>query len=119
MNLYCLKTKSINHNYYVVAEHPTQAQEYLKNMLDLANYDFSSNRETIEISLIAKQVVGWKGKPCISDVNNLLIVENEKEKMETWIRCGYEEAIDVVLNKLHLNIGAEDKMKIVNTLKNK
>lgn len=85
MNLYELKTKSCSHTFYVVAEHPTQAQEYLKRMLDLANYDFTENRETIEIKFVAKLVTvhGWNGKPNFNEGNNFLIVhEFGKEKPE-------------------------------------
>ena len=59
----------------MVAEHPTQAQDYLKRMLDLADYDFSDNRKTIEIKFVAKLVTecGWNGKPNFNEGANLLI----------------------------------------------
>lgn len=79
MNLYLIKTKSIRHNYYVVAEHPTQAQEYLKKLLDLAGYDFSANRDAIEITLMAELVTekDWNGYPDFHEGNNLLIAKEE------------------------------------------
>ena len=79
MNLYLLETKSYNHQYYVVAEHPTQAQEYLKKMLDLATYDFSDNRVTIKITFIAKLVTekDWNGKPNFNVGANLLMAKEE------------------------------------------
>lgn len=85
MNLYQLKTKSYNHTFYVAAEHPTQAQDYLKRMLDLADYDFYDNRKTIEIRFVAKLVTenNWNGKPNFEEGNNFLIVhEFEKEPTE-------------------------------------
>lgn len=85
MNLYELKTKSHSHTYYVAAEHPTQAQDYLKRMLDLADYDFYDNRKTVEIKFVAKLVTvrDWNGKPNFNEGNNFLIVhEFGKEETE-------------------------------------
>ena len=85
MNLYQLKTKSHRQTYYVVAEHPTDAQDYLKTMLDLADYDFYDNRKTIEIRFVAKLVTenDWNGKPNFEEGNNFLIVhEFAKEPTE-------------------------------------
>ena len=81
MNLYQLKTGSYNHTFYVVAEHPTQAQDYLKKLLDIADYDFRDNRLTREIKFIAKLVTikDWNGKPCFNEGNNLLIAKTENE----------------------------------------
>jgi hypothetical protein len=75
MNLYELKTKSHRQTYYVAAEHPTDAQEYLKTMLDLADYDFYDNRKTIEIRFVAKLVTenDWNGKLNFEEGNNFLI----------------------------------------------
>lgn len=75
MNLYLIKTKSIRHNYYVVAEHPTQAQEYLRKLLDLSDYDFSANRDAIEITFMAELVT--EKYPNFHEGNNLLIVKEE------------------------------------------
>ena len=79
MNLYLLETKSYNQQYYVVAEHPTQAQEYLKKMLDIAGYDYTDNRNAIKISFMAKLVTekDWNGKPNFNKGSNLLIVKEE------------------------------------------
>lgn len=85
MNLYQLKTKSHRQTYYVAAEHPTDAQDYLKTMLDLADYDFYDNRKTIEIRFVAKLVIenDWNGKPNFEEGNNFLIVhEFAKEPTE-------------------------------------
>ncbi len=85
MNLYELKTKSHRHTFYVAAEHPTDAQDYLKKMLDLADYDFYDNRETIEIRFVAKLVTvrDWNGKPNFNEGNNFLIAhEFVKEETE-------------------------------------
>lgn len=82
MNLYELKTKSYNHTFYVAAEHPTQAQDYLKMMLDLADYDFTENRKTIEIKFVAKLVTkcDWNGKPNFEEGNNFLIVSKGRKE---------------------------------------
>ena len=79
MNLYHIKTKSQRNRYYVVAEHPTQAQEYLKKMLDLADYDFFDNRNAIEITFVAKLVTekDWNGRPNFNEGDNLLIAKEE------------------------------------------
>lgn len=79
MNLYLLETKNCRQSYYVVAEHPTQAQEYLTKMLDLADYDISDNRKAINIALIAKLVSekDWNGKPNFNVGVNLLMAKEE------------------------------------------
>lgn len=81
MNLYEIKTKSYDHTFYVVAKHPTQAQEYLKKLLDLANYDFMDYRIAREIKFIAKLVTekDWNDKPCFNQGNNLLIAKEEQQ----------------------------------------
>ena len=101
MNLYKLKTRSVTSTYYVVAEHPTQAQEYLKKMLDLAEYDFYDKRTTVEITFIAKLVTekDWNGKPCFNEGDNLLIVKvgTEGNELKDRILTEYKEGNIVVV----------------------
>ena len=42
--------------YWVVAEHPTQAEEKLKAILDANDYGFSDKRKVVTITVIAEFV---------------------------------------------------------------
>ncbi len=76
MNLYLCTTKG-NHNYYVIAEHPTQAKENIEKCLNDTDYHFSMEREIKEIKLLTKAIYIWGNKPFISDDNRLLLKELE------------------------------------------
>lgn len=43
--------------YWVVAEHPTEAEAKLKTMLDAADYGFSEKRKALSIEIIAEHFV--------------------------------------------------------------
>ena len=53
--LYLLKTKNLG-EYYVIAEHPTEAQKKLEDDLNKAAYGYSNDREVQSISLLAKEL---------------------------------------------------------------
>jgi hypothetical protein len=53
MKLYMLKTG--NGNFYVLANHPTEAEEILTKSLDEANYGYKHNRVATEIHIIATE----------------------------------------------------------------
>ena len=75
MNLYLCTTGFSD--FYVVAEHPTQAVNALKKMFDDQNYGSSDNRKTTKIELLADGIKDSgisKGKPFLSSGNKLLIV---------------------------------------------
>lgn len=42
--------------YWVIAEHPTQAEEKLKAILDANDYGFSDKRKAVTITVIAEVV---------------------------------------------------------------
>lgn len=43
-------------SYFVIAEHPTEAQNKLKKILDDNDYGFSSKREVISITPLATEI---------------------------------------------------------------
>lgn len=53
-NLYKLTTRL--EDYWVVAEHPTQAETKLKELLDKNDYGFTSSRKVRTIELIAEGI---------------------------------------------------------------
>jgi hypothetical protein len=72
MNLYYVKTRKYSH--YVLAEHPTQAQEKLEELLRIADHGFYDDRKVIEIKLIAIELTEFpEGKPNFSSRNNLIL----------------------------------------------
>lgn len=72
MNLYYVQTRKFQH--YVLAEHPTQAQEKLEELLKVADYGFYDDRKVTEIKLIARELTEFpEGKPNFSSGNNLIL----------------------------------------------
>jgi len=43
-------------SYFVIAEHPTEAQNKLKEVLDKNDYGFSNKREVISITPLATEI---------------------------------------------------------------
>lgn len=54
-NLYLLKTKNLG-EYYVIADHPTEAQKKLEGDLKKAGYGFDKEREVQSIQILAKEL---------------------------------------------------------------
>ena len=71
MNLYFVETRKFI--YYVIAEHPTQAQEKLEDLLCKADYGFKENRHVIKITLMAQCIKNYNGKPFINPDENLIL----------------------------------------------
>jgi hypothetical protein len=42
--------------YWVIAEHPTEAEEKLQSILDKNNYGFSANRKALSITIVAEAI---------------------------------------------------------------
>jgi hypothetical protein len=70
--LYLLKTSG-GRSYYVMAFDPTAAESLLKFYLDKADYGFSSHRLILQISVIAKEIEDFNGKPNFTSDLDLLI----------------------------------------------
>lgn len=61
-------------DYYIIAEHPTEAQDKLETCLKQADYSFDSHRKVYNIELIAEEVIpALNQKYFFSDGNNLLL----------------------------------------------
>lgn len=72
MKLYMLKN-AIGW-FYVLAEHPTEAQKKLEDKLSEAEYGFTSERKTTEIRLLSTLVdSSFNGKPFFSSENTLIM----------------------------------------------
>lgn len=72
MNLY-LVTNKIN-DFYVLAEHPTEAQEKLEAKLDAADYGFPDDRKAKKIELVTCAITdSFNGKPFFCNGNRLII----------------------------------------------
>ena len=71
-NLYLLKTKNLG-EFYVIAEHPTEAQKKLEGDLVKGSYGYTNDREVQSIQLIAKELQDFpEGQPNFSSGCNLL-----------------------------------------------
>ena len=71
-NLYLLKTKNLG-EYYVIADHPTEAQKKLEGDLNKASYGYANDREVQSIQLIAKELQDFpRDVPNFSSGCNLL-----------------------------------------------
>ncbi len=83
MNLYLLTTNGLG-DYHVIANNPTEAQEFLKQTLDKQNYGFSYQRRVTNIQWIAEEpstALSDKSQPFLSDKSKkLLIIANWKVK---------------------------------------
>lgn len=55
MNLYLITVMRMN-TFYVLASHPTEAQEKLGSLLDKANWWYSNDRKVKMIELIAEEI---------------------------------------------------------------
>lgn len=71
MNLYRCTNKISS--YYVIAEHPTKAQEMIETLLDEATYGYPDKRKVSEIVLIAGEIEDFNGKPFFSGGDTLII----------------------------------------------
>jgi len=72
--LYKLSTNGLG-DFYVVAPHPTEAEEKLTQLLESTDYGFSKDRVIVNIELITKEIViGFNNEPHLSDEFARLIV---------------------------------------------
>ena len=77
MNLYKVLTRGVGW-YYVVAEHPTDAQDELIRLLNLADYGFVKDREVVKIEVLANLVVEDSDGRISFNKNNLVIKRRSK-----------------------------------------
>ncbi len=62
-------------DYYVLAKSPNDAKEFLELALEVAEYDFSKNREVTNIKLLAKEIGEFpKDKPRFSEDGDLILI---------------------------------------------
>lgn len=82
MNLYLCKIVS-GDEFFVVAQHPTEAQEVLETALDEAGYSHSLDRGVKEICVLAKEIDCNKTKRVTMNMNTrLLIAERYRQHKE-------------------------------------
>jgi hypothetical protein len=77
--LYILRTQGLG-NYYVIATNLNDAESKLKQILDKADYGFSTNRKLLSIEVIAEEIGCFpQDIPFLSSGNNLIIdIRSEK-----------------------------------------
>jgi len=76
MRLYKLTNKI--DSFYIIADHPTEAQDELEKLLDEANYGFTDDRKVNIIELIANEIGEFAGKSFLSDGSRLIIVKKKR-----------------------------------------
>lgn len=79
MKLYKIETKGLG-TYHIVANHPTEAENRLVDLLTDADYGFTEDRRVQIITLISDEVFmhGGNPKPFFSDKNKLILPESCK-----------------------------------------
>ena len=81
MNLYQVQT--IKLKFYVLAEHPTQAQDIVKHELNKSDYGFSCDRKVNNITLLSKQLErNYQGNLNFSSGNNLMFTNIIQEPLK-------------------------------------
>ena len=60
-------------DFYVIAEHETEASTKVRNSLDRAEYNFDSYRRVLMVKLLSEEIGEFpKGRPFITDEKRLL-----------------------------------------------
>ena len=78
MNLYRLEN-GIHSDWYVIADHPTEAANMLESALNEEEYSFKEQRKVTAIFLVAEQIAdGLNRKHFFSSGNKLLLKEPNK-----------------------------------------
>lgn len=81
MKLYLLTTAGLG-DFYVIADNPSEAESHVLELLNKADYGFTSQRKICNIKVVAEEVGEFpKDKPNFSSGNNLILnttFKNEK-----------------------------------------